>query len=297
MSPSRKTRGSQYTFALPVITIPSKNRFVGRAEGFSQRTSRLDGFYRSPHTPDCDEGGTFAAFRRMKMSEVIMICSIVMTTRERSIAMKKFSKISLVCVLSVFLLYILVSIGFRTYVCDKTTIKFFNEEYTKFDCLEDFIPLGADNSWYEADIGYRNFLGLSFLKTDVDKNFIYYKDALGATVYKKNSYTIPKFPESNTVDKLMLHSEAEDKDIFIENREHIDNIIDLLSTLNTSENNQNDSSIIFYAVSNSCGGVFQLNGNGSIYLEDNKIRFDNKNDKALTDKLQDIIKTYINNID
>lgn len=208
--------------------------------------------------------------------------------------MKKFFKISFVCGLSVFLLYIFVSIGFRSYVCNNTTIKFFNEEYTKFDCLEsNFIPFGADNSWYEADIGYYNLFGLSFFKTDVDKNFIYYKDILGATVYKKNSYALPEFPESNMVDKLILYCEAEDKDIFIENREHIDDIISLLSMLNAPKNEQNNSSIIFYAVSNSCGGVFQLNENGSIYLEkNNKIGFGDKVNENLSDKLQNIIKIY-----
>lgn len=208
--------------------------------------------------------------------------------------MKKFFKISFVCGLSVFLLYIFVSIGFRSYVCNNRTIKFFNEEYTKFDRIgSNFIPFGADNSWYEADIGYYNLFGLSFLKTDVDKNFIYYKDILGATVYKKNSYALPEFPESNMVDKLILYCEAEDKDIFIENREHIDDIISLLSMLNAPKNEQNDSSIIFYAVSNSCGGVFQLNENGSIYLEkNNKIGFGYKVNENLSDKLQDIIKIY-----
>lgn len=208
--------------------------------------------------------------------------------------MKKFFKISFVCGLSVFLLYIFVSIGFRSYVCNNRTIKFFNEEYTKFNCLgSNFIPFGADNSWYEADIGYYNLFGLSFLKTDVDKNFIYYKDILGATVYKKNSYALPEFPESNMVDKLILYCEAEDKDIFIENREHIDDIISLLSMLNAPKNEQNNSSIIFYAVSNSCGGVFQLNENGSIYLEkNNKIGFGYKVNENLSDKLQDIIKIY-----
>ena len=207
---------------------------------------------------------------------------------------KKFLKIFFVCGLSVFLLYVFVSIGFRSYVCNNTAVKFFNEEYTKFDCLEtNFIPFGADNSWYEADIGYCNLFGLSFLKTDVDKNFIYYKDILGATVYKKASYTLPEIPESNTVDKIILYCEAEDQDISIENREHIDDIISLLSMLNLPKNEQNNSSIIFYAVSNSYGGVFQLNENGSIYLEkNNKTEFSDKTNEDLADKLQDIIEKY-----
>lgn len=210
--------------------------------------------------------------------------------------MKKFLRISFACGLAALLIYIFVSIGFRSYVCNNRTIKFLNEEYTEFDSLEgNFIPFDADNSWYQADVDYCNLFGLSFLKTDADKNFIYYKDILGATVYKKNSYGLPEFPKSNVVDKLILYCEAEDKDIFIENREDIDDIVSLLSMLNVSKNNQNNSSIVFYAVSNSCGGVFQLNENGSIYIDENgNIGFGDKVNENLPDKLQDIIKTYTN---
>ena len=207
--------------------------------------------------------------------------------------MKAWKRICLI-ITFVLIFYSVVSMCFRAYVRNNTTLEFCNETYTEFDCLQgNFIPFGADNSWYETDIGYYNLLGLSFLKTDRNINFIYYKDFLGSTVYIKDSYTVPEFPTTDMVDELLLYYEAKDKCIAIKDKDHIDCIMNFLSTHDISADKPNESSIVFYAVSNNIGGVFQLNESGSIYFKKNKkIGFGHIITGEIPDNMQDIIDLY-----
>ena len=207
--------------------------------------------------------------------------------------MKIVKKLSIL-VFAVTILYLSISVGFRVYVEGNSTIKFLNEEYSLFDAsLGNFVPFGADNSWYQTNIDYDNLFGLSFLETDKDKNVIYYKTILGTTVYIKDTYKLPNFPKSDVVDELIIYCEAEDKTITITNHEHIHNIVNFLSSYETSANKQSKDTIVFYAVSNKLGGVYQLNESGSIYINDDKIRYGDIVTGELPENVQEIIKTYL----
>ena len=199
---------------------------------------------------------------------------------------------SLLCVVSLFLLG---RVGLTFNASDRTSVKFFNEEYTKFDSLSgNFIPFGADNSWYESDIGFNSRFGLSFLKNDDDKNFIYQNQILGTTIYKKDSYELPEFPPAESVDELILSNGANGEMISIKDRNDIETLVNFLSTFDVSDDHRNDSSIVFYAVSNDFGGVFELNGRGSIYEKENgAIGYGAILTGELPENIQDIIKSYL----
>lgn len=153
-------------------------------------------------------------------------------------------------------------------LCQKNdTIKILNQEYTRFDTYEsDFIPFGSYNCWYDDDISYRTFLGLSFVKNDINKNFIYRQTTLGTTVFKKNTYSLPEFPGGDIIDKLILS--YKDEHIVLDNTDDINAIIDFLSTFETTGDINNENAVVFYAISNNAGGIFQLNRYGSIYVKD-----------------------------
>ncbi len=183
-----------------------------------------------------------------------------------------FSFIALLC-------YIFISIGFRNYVSKNTKIEIFGTNYTQFNYLEsNFVPFGSDNSWYNTDARFCNLFGLSFMKTDKEKNFIYYKNPIGTIVYKKDSYILPEFPAPDLVDELILNYEGENIDLYIRDREQIEDIMNFLSTFSSIETKQHENTIVFYAISNSFGGIFRLNKSGTAVIED------------LPDKIQDIIK-------
>lgn len=198
--------------------------------------------------------------------------------------------------LVVVLLYLLICVGFRTYVRKNTNIVFLNEKYTEYDSTEgNFIPFGADNSWYEGDTDYYNLLGLSFSKSDHKRNFIYFNDFIDTFVYKKSSFNLPRVPEINTIDKLILYFEPEEKYITIENKDDIETIVRFLSEFKSSANGQSKSSLVFYAVSNASGGVYRLNESGSLYFANNKICYGYFEKEFLPDNLQNVINRYIIN--
>ncbi len=208
--------------------------------------------------------------------------------------MKILKKFILV-VLAILISYFSVSVAFRSYAREKNEIKFLNEKYSVFDYLNgNFIPFGSDNSWYRTDIGYYNLFGMSVLKTDKDRNIIYRKDILGNDVYIKNEYKLPKFPTSDMTDKLIMSLGGGDKHITITNIDHINDILNALSSFEVSVDKINKDSIVFFAVSSEIGGVFQLNESGSIYKKDNNdIGFCHIISGDLPENVKDIIRLYI----
>lgn len=209
--------------------------------------------------------------------------------------MKLFKKIC-IAVLTVAVIYILASIAMRAYVRKNTTVIVFNERYTLFDSsVGNFIPFGADNNSYEENVGYYNLFGLSFSKNDPDRNFIYCNDLLGSTVYIKRSYDLPLFPPTDMIDEIIISYEAEeDRRISVKDRDGIEAIANYLSALETTADGNNENLIVFYAVSKSLGGTYQLNERGSIYMKkNNKIGYGSIITGELPDEMQDIIMSYI----
>lgn len=154
------------------------------------------------------------------------------------------------------------------------------------------MPFYADNCWYNSAVGRHHLFGISVLKTDTDKNFIYYGNVLGETVYKKDSYQLPEFPEKREINKLILSYKAEY--ITTTDKTDIEEILAFLSTHNFPENSERNDSVVIYAISENPGGVFQLNKNGSIYVEpDNKLAFGYFDSEYLPDSLQKVIGAYI----
>lgn len=205
--------------------------------------------------------------------------------------MKKIAKIIFTVFLVILGCYLVVSLGVRSYFGNNSTIELFGAKYTEFDCSGDFVPFYADNCWYSSDVGRHHLFGISVLKTDTDKNFIYYSNALGETVYKKDSYQLPEFPEKNGINKLILSYKAED--ITITDKTDIEEILTFLSTHNFPENSERNDSVVIYAVTENPGGVFQLNKPGSIYLENDKLAFGYFDSEYLPDSLQKVIGAYI----
>lgn len=209
--------------------------------------------------------------------------------------MKRTKEIGII-VLSVLIIYLSVYIGFRNYVEKNKNIKFLNGEYTQVDfSSSDFVPFGADNSWYRSDIGYYKLFGLSFLKNDRDRNIIYFDTALGSTVFVKNDYEVPDFPSVDVIDELIIFCDASDgnKNVTITNRSHIQSIVNYLSDFKASADEQRGEPIVFYAVSNKLGGVYQLNERGSIYIRDNNIEYGSIITGELPENVQNIVKLYI----
>ena len=207
--------------------------------------------------------------------------------------MRKIKKIGVI-VLSVLIIYLSVYIGFLNYVEKNKTIKFLNEEYTQVDFLSsNFVPFGADNSWYQEDIGYYKLLGLSFLKNDKEKNIIYYDTPLGTTVFVKDNYELPDFPSADVIDELIIYCETSDENITVTNRSHIQTIVSFLSDFKASADEKREESIVFYAVSNELGGVYQLNERGSIYIRENNIEYGSIITGELPVNVRNIIELYI----
>lgn len=210
--------------------------------------------------------------------------------------MKRTKKISII-VLSVLIIYLSVYIGFRNYVENNKNIKFLNKEYTQVDfSSSDFVPFGADNSWYRSDIGYYKLFGLSFLKNDRERNIIYFDTVLGSTVFVNDNYELPDFPSADVIDELIVFCDTSDgnKNVTITNRSHIQSIVNYLSDFKASADEQRGKPIVFYGVSNELGGVYQLNERGSIYIRDNNIEYGSIITGELPENVKDIIKLYIN---
>ncbi len=206
--------------------------------------------------------------------------------------MKK-TKIIFTIVLSVLVVYLSIYIGFMNYVEKNKSIIFLNKEYTQVDfSSSNFIPFGADNSWYRANIGYNKLFGLSFLKNDTEKNIIYYDTILGTKVYVKDDYEIPDFPSVDDIDELIICSETSDGNVTVTNRSHIKSIVNFLFDFKGSIDEKRDGSIVFYAVSNELGGVYQLNEIGSIYISENNIEYGS----IITGELPMDIKKLLNYI-
>ncbi len=201
-------------------------------------------------------------------------------------------------VLAIMILYFSVSVAFRKYTRGINEIKFLNEEYSVFNYLNgNFIPFGSDNSWYKTDIGYYNLFGMTILKTDKDRNIIYRKEILENKVYIKNDYKLPEFPTLDVTDKIIISLESSDKDVTITNKNQINDILNELSSFEVSVDKINKDSIVFFAVSNEIGGVFQLNESGSIYIKDNnEIGFSHIVSGDLPENIQDIIRFYIDQL-
>lgn len=203
-------------------------------------------------------------------------------------------KIIFTIVLSVLIVYLSIYIGFMNYVEKNKSIIFLNKEYTQVDFLSsNFVPFGADNSWYRTNIGYNKLFGLSFLKNDTEKNIIYYDTILGTKVYVKNDYEIPDFPSVDDIDELIICSETSDENVTVTNRSHIKSIVNFLSDFKGSIDEKRDDSIVFYAVSNELGGVYQLNERGSIYITENNIEYGSIITGELPMDIKKIIELYI----
>ncbi len=206
--------------------------------------------------------------------------------------LKKIVKIIFTVFLVTLGCYLAVTLGIRSYLGNNDTVEFFGVKYTEFDCDEDFVPFYADNCWYDADIGRYNLFGISFLKTDKDKNFIYYSTALGETVFKKDSYQLPEFPEKSEICELILSYKT--KDVTITDKNDIEDILEFMSTHNFPENNARDDSIDIFAVTKNPGGIFRLNQTGSVYVEESdKLAFGYFDSEYLPDSLQKVIGAYI----
>lgn len=213
----------------------------------------------------------------------------------------KIIKKTILIVLAIMILYFSVSVAFRSYTRGKNEIKFLNEKYSVFDYLNgNFIPFGSDNSWYRTDIGYYNLFGMTVLKTDKDRNIIYREEILGNDVYIKNDYKLPEFPTIDMTDKLIMSLGGGDKDIIITNNDHINDILNALSSFEVSvdeirKDTVKKDTVVFFAVSNELGGVYQLNEWGSIYIKDNNdLVFNHVISGDLPEHIQNIIKSYIN---
>lgn len=211
--------------------------------------------------------------------------------------MKIAKRISIIF-LSVLTIYLSFYIGFVNYVEKNKNIKFFNKKYTQVDfSSSDFIPFGADNSWYQTNIGYYKLLGLSFLKNDKKKNIVYYDTLLGTKVYVKDNYKIPDFPSADVIDELVICCEMLDKTetVTVTNRSHIQSIVNFLADFKVSADEQRGDSIVFFAVSNKLGGVYQLNERGSIYIRENNIEYGSIITGELPMNVKKIVELYVNN--
>ncbi len=151
----------------------------------------------------------------------------------------------LCCVLAFMLLYTGISVGCRAYVSRNRTIKLFGEEYTEYDCLNgNFTPFYSDYCWYESDADRSFFMGLSYLKNDVEKNFIYYSTFIESQVFKKDSYELPEVPESDYVDGIeMIYNDGDS--VKITNKDHIRELILFLSTFDKSADTDEKAPLFF----------------------------------------------------
>lgn len=184
--------------------------------------------------------------------------------------MKLFRKIALIVLLislSLTILYTTSSLIYREYVEQNNNIKYFNSYYTKFNTLQgNFVPFGADNSFYDESLKYSNFLGVSFLSSDKDRNILYYNDLLGSTVYIKEEFQIPEFPNDTEIDEIIMQNFLTEEVKNITDKNDICEITSFLSSYHPICDNSQEEQIVFYAVSHKYGGIFQLNEFGSVYI-------------------------------
>lgn len=189
----------------------------------------------------------------------------------------------------------------KTQVANTDKISFLGNSYTRYEEQSDFSPFGEQNrAWSNIDkkVKFKSLLGLSYCKTDENKNFIYNESMYGEDIFIREGYTVPKYPEPDNIDAIEVRFFKNDLWFKIYNREDINSLVsysnEIKDEYELEVSNKGSEGLWIYGVSHKDGGVFTIsysylrNDDGEIFfvtMDGNKF--------PVSDEIESLLNGYI----
>lgn len=154
----------------------------------------------------------------------------------------------------------------KTQVANADKIYFLGNSYTRYEEQSQFSPFGEQNrAWSHIDdkAKFKSLFGLSYCKTDENKNFIYNESMFGEQIFIRDGYAVPQYPEPDNIDVIEVRYYLENVLVFkIEDREDINSLVSYSNEIKEEyelEVSAKDSEALWiYGVSHKDGGVFEI---------------------------------------
>lgn len=145
-----------------------------------------------------------------------------------------------------------------------------NSTYSHYDRTEfekeaeyPFLPFGYDRCVWRENHSFITNGEMSLMEDDKNKNFLYSPSVLGTVIYKKDTYEVPKSPNIENFNELMVTGLSDNAKIITDKAE-IKTLVEYLQSVRDKINSSGQYDVAVYAVSDSDGGLFLLTNNLNI---------------------------------
>ncbi len=120
-----------------------------------------------------------------------------------------------------------------------------------------FYPFGYDHCIWRENHSFITNGEMSLMEDDKNKNFLYSPSVLGTVIYKKDTYEVPKSPNIENINEIMIMGLSDNAKIITDKAE-IKTLVEYLQSVRDKINSSGQYDVTVYAVSDNDGGLFLL---------------------------------------